>query len=122
MAEKIHLADVAPPYCSSCFNQKPQMVHVDFGAAYDGPVIKSEENLVMHVIDDLIICRDCLRRAGLLVGLGEVEKVAAELHNAVEENDKLMERMRSLQAYAKTLEEAIALRPNGKPAKRKVAA
>jgi hypothetical protein len=115
MAERIKIADVAPAYCSSCFSQKPRMVHVDFGAFYDGPVIRSEEGLVQHQIDDLIICRDCLRRAGLLVGLGEVEKVEAELHNAVEENDRLMERLRGLQVYVDKMEEAMALRPNGKP-------
>jgi hypothetical protein len=122
MAERIKIAEPNPSHCSSCFSQKPRMVHVDFGAYYDGPVIRDSEGVVQNVIDDLIICRDCLRRAGLLVGLGEVEKVEQELHNAVEENDRLMERLRGLQLYVDKMEEAMALRPNGKPKPRKVAA
>jgi hypothetical protein len=120
MAERIKIAEPNPSHCSSCFSQKPRMVHVDFGAYYDGPVIRDSEGVVQNVIDDLIICRDCLRRAGLLVGLGEVEKVEAELQNAVTENDDLMEQIRGLKAYISKFEEAMALRPNGKS--RKVAA
>lgn len=128
MAERIHLIDVAPAYCSSCFTQKPRMQHVDFGAFYDGPVIKDQDGVTQHVIDDLILCADCIRRAGLLIGLGEVESVKAELQNAIQENDQLMERCRGYQAYIDKQDEATKLRekilPNGhgKPAKRKAAA
>ena len=128
MAERIQLVDVAPAYCSSCFTQKPRMQHVDFGAYYDGPVIKSEDGQVQHVIDDLILCADCIRRAGMLIGLGEVERVTQELRNAEAENDELMERCRGYQAFIDAQEQANELRDklhvNGKskPAKRKAAA
>jgi hypothetical protein len=58
-ADRIHLADPAPPHCSGCFQQKPQERHVDFGAAYDGPVVPALEGtvgVVGHVIEDLILC------------------------------------------------------------------
>lgn len=126
-ADRIRLTEVAPPYCSSCFTQKPRMRHIDFGAVYDGPVIRSEEGLTLHQIDDLIICQSCLEVAGRLIGLGHIEKVQAELQNAIAENDELMERCRGYQAYIEAQESANKLRdqlPNGhgKTAKRKAAA
>jgi hypothetical protein len=128
-ADRIHIAEPNPPYCSSCFTQKPRSTHVDFGAFYDGPVIKSEEGLILHQIDDLVICEQCLVIAGRLIGLGFVEKVADELRKAESENDDLMEQIRGLKAYIEKREEAFGMREglhigNGgsKPAKRKAAA
>src|SRR4051794_23314642 len=110
-ADRIHISEPAPPHCSSCFSAKPQTTHVDFGAAWDGPVIEGE-GVVQHVIDDLIICADCIRTAGRLVGLGYVEDVSAELNQAETANDNLMETIRNLKGYIGVLESARDNRPD----------
>lgn len=109
-ADRIHLVDIAPPHCSACFQAKPQSPHVDFGAAWDGPVIG--EGVTQHVIDDLVICKTCLIDAGRQIGLGDVERVTEELRNAERENDGLMEQVRGLKAYIASLEEVRDNRPN----------
>jgi hypothetical protein len=35
--QKIHLAEIPPTHCTSCFAQVPLKRHVDFSAYYDGP-------------------------------------------------------------------------------------
>lgn len=124
-ADRIHLAEPAPPYCSSCFSQKPTKLHVDFGAVWDGPAIQNAEGVVANVIDDLVICVDCLRTAAMLVDFGDVTAVTAELKRAEEENDRLLEQVAQLREYSNHLRGALELKPsNGhaKPAKRKAAA
>ena len=118
-ADRIKLAEPAPSHCSSCFSAKPKMRHVDFGAFYDGPVIG--EGVVQHVIDDLIVCEQCLTIAARLLGLGDVGAVEAELHRAEEENDRLLAEKGQLREYSENLKAALLNRPeeNGK---RKVAA
>jgi len=112
-ADRIRLLETQdnPPHCSSCFQGKPQSRHVDFGAAWDGPVIQGE-GVVQHQIDDLIICEACLRDAGRQVNLGDVERVTEELRNAERENDDLMEQLRGLKAYIANFEAARDSRPN----------
>lgn len=53
------LANPNPSFCSSCFEQKPDAIHVDMESAWDGPVI-DPGNGIKQVIDDLYVCRDCL--------------------------------------------------------------
>lgn len=97
------------------------------GAAWDGPVVQGE-GVVQHVIDDLILCSDCVRAAAALIGMGFVENVAAELHEAETANDHLMETIRGLKAYIQNLEAVRDGRPNEildgpkRQSKRKVAA
>lgn len=55
------IADPNPVYCSSCFNQNPKAVHVDFEVAWDGPVINTDGLRVP--IDDLYVCESCLESA-----------------------------------------------------------
>lgn len=122
MADRIHIANPSPPYCSSCFNAKPDIPHVDMGAAWDGPVVQGK-GVVQHVIDDLILCENCIRSAGRLIGLGYVEAVAAELERAERSNDELLEKVRSLKAHVANLEAVRDNRPdellNGKSKTRK---
>lgn len=49
-----------PVYCASCYQQDPTARHIDFSAAYDGPVIPGSPKIV---IDDLILCEKCLQTA-----------------------------------------------------------
>lgn len=66
-----------PPYCTACYGGKPQTRHIDFEAAYDGPVINNEDNIKV-AIDDLIICEDCLVAAASMLGMVNSEEMKAE--------------------------------------------
>lgn len=108
-ADRIHLASPAPPHCSSCFGAYPSRPHVDFGATYDGPVLG--EGVTMHVIDDLVICEDCLVTAGKLIGLGDVVAVTAEMHRLEHENDDRLQEIIELRNYVERLEAVRDGRP-----------
>lgn len=54
----MRVADPNPVYCSMCFQQQPQKLHIDCQVAWDGPVI-NEDGLRVP-IDDLYLCEDCI--------------------------------------------------------------
>jgi hypothetical protein len=113
-ADRIHLAEPAPPHCSGCFQQKPQTRHVDFGAAYDGPALPALEGsvgVVAHVIEDLILCEDCLATAAEVVGLVRAEKLQAALDQAEAANRELAMKLAGMGDYAAKLEAALAVKP-----------
>jgi hypothetical protein len=113
-ADRIHLAEPAPPHCSGCFQQKPQTRHVDFGAAYDGPVVPALEGttgVVGHVIEDLILCEDCLSTAAGLIGLARAEKLQAAIDQAEAANRELAMKLAGMGDYASKLEAALSVRP-----------
>jgi hypothetical protein len=117
-ADRIHLADPAPPHCSGCFQQKPQERHVDFGAAYDGPVVPALEGtvgVVGHVIEDLILCETCIAEAGKLVDLGNAAALTAERDQLEAGNRELRAKNAGLTDYVAKLEAAVAAKPE--PAK-----
>jgi len=92
-----------PPYCSSCFQQKPAVEHIDFEVYWDGPILQGAGH--KQPIDDLIVCADCLRTAGELIGLSEHKKL---LH----QRNELMEEVKELRKFredtVKQLEEIEA--------------
>jgi hypothetical protein len=107
-ADKIHLAETPPVVCSSCFGQYTGRRHVDFGAAWDGPMVPPDQTVAggkMVSVDDLVVCEDCLRFAAQLIGLGDVgerdERIerlnerltdtGQRLGKALEANEKLRE-------------------------------
>lgn len=104
------------------------MRHVDFMVAFDGPVI---EGVIPHVIDDLIVCEDCLIEAGALVNLGDLTALQAELTHLQSEIAETQEKLAGLKAYTNNLEESAAQRrqvmplfggrstPSTQPARRK---
>jgi hypothetical protein len=113
-ADRIHLADLAPPHCSGCFQQKPQTPHVDFGAAYDGPAVPALEDtvgVVAHVIEDLILCEDCLATAAGLIGLTRAEKLQAALDQSEAANRELAMKLAGMGDYAAKLEAALSVKP-----------
>jgi hypothetical protein len=76
-----------PAYCSACFGARPGEKHIDFEAAYDGPVINSVAGNKV-AIDDLVICEKCLIAAASLIGLTNADELRAEneeLGQSVEE-------------------------------------
>jgi hypothetical protein len=109
---KIRLTETPPVRCSSCYGQYPDRTHVDFGAAWDGPTFPDDEVAggVIVTVDDLIICEDCLRDAGRLLGLedpGDAARHLAELEGQAEE---LRERLLGAMDYIAALEGAAARR------------
>lgn len=103
---KMRLVDGGTPYCASCYQQQPEMRHIDFGAAFDGPTL---EGATKVMIDDLIVCETCLRTAVALIGItGDVEELQDELRLANQQLMELGERNRGLEHYRSQLEAAIA--------------
>jgi hypothetical protein len=104
-AAKIRVAVNPPTHCSSCFTQDPSKLHVDFGAAWDGPTFRDDvagAPLVVTV-DDLVVCEDCLATAALLL---PGDKTAALVAGLEEENVGLRERLEGALRYIAKLEEA----------------
>ena len=113
MSKKIRVAPT-PPYCSSCFSQKGQLVHVDFGAAWDGPVL-DPGNGMKQAIDDLVICSDCIGEAARLIGYlpasadnpsGLIEKLERDLAS---ERGRTLELSRRLQNISEAIDLADPL-------------
>jgi hypothetical protein len=115
MAEtgRIHLVEPAPPRCSSCWQQKPQKRHIDFGASWDGPTFPPFDNVaggVVSTIDDLIICEDCIRDAAKLIGLGEHARLQQQLAELEQANERLHARndeLAAIEAQAQKLRESL---------------
>src|SRR5688572_31045862 len=81
------IASPNPPYCSSCFNQQPQMTHIDFESAWDGPII--EGKTFKQPIDDLMICEACLEAAAELLGFVKDADSAETIKKLRRENHEL---------------------------------
>ena len=113
-ADRIQIAQPAPAHCSGCFQQKPQQTHVDFGAAYDGPMVPALEGatgVVGHSIDELILCEDCLTQAAKLIGLENAGALVAERDQLEASNRALRMEAAGLKDYADKLEAAVAVKP-----------
>lgn len=109
---KIHIAEVNPPRCSSCYSQKPDLRHVDFSAYYDGPVVPAAEGegVVQVAIDDLVICEQCLKEAAELVGMGDTEREREEIQRLRYELEAAAEREAAAVRLVSQLEKAAEAR------------
>lgn len=101
----VSIAAVAPAYCAACFQARADVVHVDFGAAYDGPVLRQESG-EPQTIDDLIVCASCVRDAARALAI--VENPAGDAEHARADAER---RAGAWKAYAEALEGAHARRP-----------
>jgi hypothetical protein len=113
-ADRIHIAEPAPPRCSACFQAKPQEAHVDFSASYDGPVVPALDGaagVVGHMIDELILCSECIRTAAVLVGMGDAGAVIAERDQLEAGNRELRSQLAGYKDYTDKLEAANQARP-----------
>lgn len=114
------LAAAAPAYCSVCFGQYPDRRHVDFDAAWDGPVIDSG-NGMKQAIDDLIMCENCVRRGAEILALDDV--AAPEMAALVEQVETLKALNEGQRKYIAQLEatvqakQAVPRRPKVDPRK-----
>lgn len=116
------LTEFAPPHCSSCYGQDPQVSHVDFEAAYDGPVFTGgvaigNGEIVNHLpsqIDELIVCEKCLRLAAAMIGMADPGEQGERLVAAEAEADNLRERLEGFGEYTGRLERSLAAKPGRK--------
>jgi hypothetical protein len=87
--------------CSACFNQQPDEIHVDFEAAYDGPVIDQSSGIKMTV-DDLYLCADCVRAAYRLLDdegfQSQIQVLQEELAAAQAKSRMMAQRLNAIQA------------------------
>jgi hypothetical protein len=61
--------------------------HIDLEAYWDGPIIEGAG--YKQPIDDLILCADCVRTAGELIGLSEHKKLLHERNELKQEVQEL---------------------------------
>lgn len=99
--------DVAPSYCSSCFQQKPDTPHVDLDAAWEGPVL--DVSGIKHTIDDLVLCENCIREAATY--LPEALDFRSQLDELQVKYERVVEYSHRLQAAVATLERAMSAQP-----------
>lgn len=105
------LADITPTYCSSCHCQNAELRHVDFEAYWDGPVLGDD---VKVPIDDLVLCEDCLKAGGLLIGLIDNKAMRTEnfeLGRALDAKNEEIEEMRKV---ISDLEHTLGITLSGK--------
>lgn len=108
VANEIRPADT-PIYCSACRGQDKTLTHIDFDAACDrgfgdGPLPVS--------MDDLILCENCVKNAGRLVGMEEASETSQER----DKFKRLWHEEKALReqavGYADRMEEALQHRPD----------
>jgi hypothetical protein len=110
---KIHEATTPPVRCSSCFGAYPERRFVDFGAAWDGPVLGEPDGVVggaRMVIDDLVICEECLRSGAQVLGMEDPGDTARHVDEVEAANEELREKLLGATRYIDTLEKAADAR------------
>jgi len=104
LASDIREAD-KPIYCSACFNQQ-HVRHIDFDAACDRGY--GNEESVKIVMDDLILCENCVKEGAKLLGMRDAGETEATLSVLETENLELRKRTEKAERYAETMEDALA--------------
>lgn len=111
--QKIRLAPVPPVACSSCGGQYTDRRHVDFGAAWDGPMISAGDEsrgVIGHAVDDLIVCEDCLRDAAKLLGWQDITALQTAFDDLRRHQDQVGVRLASALEHVESLERAARSR------------
>ncbi len=105
------IAEISPTHCSSCFGQYVDRRHVDFEAAWDGPVIHdgvmTDEGVTNRIpvsIDELVICEECLTHGAKLLGLKDGQENVRLLDSLA----VLAADLEQAKAYIASLEQAVA--------------
>jgi hypothetical protein len=107
---RVRVTEHAPVACASCGGQYTDRRHVDFGAAWDGPVVNSfdviAKGVVNQQIDDLIVCESCILEAAEALKMEDVRAPTLEaLRNQVAELKTLNAGQKS---YIANLERTVA--------------
>lgn len=98
-------------FCSSCFNQQPELRHVDFKAACDRGY--GNDEAIKIAMDDLILCENCVKEACMVLGIEDSHTLKAKVLNLQRRLDRTEKAQRQAQRYADTMEEALQHRPDG---------
>jgi hypothetical protein len=106
--QRIHICEPPPSHCSSCFQPgDPEKRYVDFSAFFDGPVFSAPtEGGIRPVIDDLILCQDCITSAAELCGLGDVEAEREQVQTLRYDLEATREQLRLALEASASLEQA----------------
>lgn len=97
--------DIAPIHCAACYAQQPGLRHVDFDSAADRGYADGIP------VDDIIVCENCVRRAGELVGMVPEESQHREIVCLTLELSAERKARKQAQNYAERLESAFDARP-----------
>lgn len=109
MANEIRPTNM-PIYCSACFGQNPEAQHVDMDAACDrGYGDRDDGNKVS--MDDLILCEDCIRSAGVLVGMTDTREFQEHTNSLERRLEEEKKRADKATEYADRMEDALKHRP-----------
>jgi hypothetical protein len=99
-----------PPACAACGGQYPERRHVDFGSAWDGPVINQLEVAVNGAtpvqIDDLKVCESCIRDAAQTLKMDDIS--APALQKVLTELDQVKAMNASQATLIENLQRAVA--------------
>jgi hypothetical protein len=99
----VRLTDKPPFACSSCAHRWQDRQHVDFEAAWDGPVLEGFERKDNIPLDDLIVCEECVREAAQLLGL----TARGDLKALKEDNKRLEAELADARSRLRDLAHAV---------------
>lgn len=98
-----------PVRCSACFNQQPQLRHVDFDAACDRGY--GNDAGVQIAMDDLILCENCVKEGARTLGIEDSTELKAKLEDTERKLGVERKLRAQAQRYAGTIEDALGHRP-----------
>ncbi len=105
----IRLTEVAPPYCVVCFNQQPELRHIDMDAQTDRGWTDIAGQKIS--LDNIVICENCAREAGHLIDMTSDEDIKRKLREKEAESEKWKREAKKAQDWSDRLEEAFDHRP-----------
>ncbi len=125
-ATKIRIAASIPAACSACFGQYVDRLHVDFSAAFDGPVLYGKDGSTLAAVDELVICDECMRAAAKVLGLEEPGDMVDQIESLDTRLTENSEKLAGALVYIRKLEQSLderekledVLRPKKAPPKK----
>ncbi len=113
----VRIASPNPPICSVCYCAQPELRHVDFDAATDGPVVFLRDTGEVTgfdgdkvQVDDVIICEGCMKVGLECLDLSPEQRTILERKITAAEAEAKMWRKR-----AETLQTALSEWTDGQP-------
>ncbi|HEU4975278.1 MAG TPA: hypothetical protein VFT50_09330 [Baekduia sp.] len=103
------IAARTPTACAGCYGQYPERVHVDFSSAIEGGPVN--DNPRAPRVEWVVLCENCVRRAFALL-----PKIADGREKLGRQAAALQAQLAEAKAYAASLEEALARRPDAEAA------